>query len=55
MLSVTSMKIKKHPDLEIWLPTGFFPFWVDTKKKKYEDEECDIPSNVLFLKNEKFL
>ena len=59
MISVTSVKIK-HPDLEVWLPrsmskTGFFPIFVDTKEKKYENEKCDIPNDVLLLKNEKLL
>ena len=35
--------------------TGFFPIFVDTKEKKYENEKCDIPNDVLLLKNEKLL
>ena len=55
MISVTSVKIK-HPDLEVWLSKpGFFPIFVDTKEKKYENEKCDIPNDVLLLKNEKLL
>ena len=59
MISVTSVKIK-HPDLEVWLPrsmskTGFFPILVDTKEKRYENGKCDIPNDVLLIKNKKLL